>query len=160
MYKIKNKVLIALLIINIFILIYFIYNILNKEKIIYIAPDYQKVVQIDYEKVSQDKILKCLLFLESTNNHNIEVFDTNGKYSLGGYQFQIETIQDILKRFQKRDISPYEAEKLAKSPEASKDLARVAIFEYGMQNKWYNSFKKIKKGKCSEITSNDLAILK
>lgn len=111
-------------------------------------------------KQKQDKILACLLFLESTNRHNVIVLDTNNKYSIGGYQFQVDTVQDILARYEKKQVTEAEAIKIAKSPSESKELARRSIFDYGLASKWTNSFIKMRSGACPEITYQDLSILK
>ena len=107
----------------------------------------------------QDKILACLLYLESTNRHDVIVLDTNNKYSIGGYQFQVDTVQDILARFEKRHVSAEQAVKIAKSPSESKELARRSIFDYGLASKWYNSFEKMKRGACG-LNYQDLIIIK
>lgn len=108
----------------------------------------------------QDKILACLLFLESTNRHDVIVLDTNNKYSIGGYQFQVDTVQDILARFEKRHVTAEEAVKIAKSPSESKELARRSIFDYGLASKWTNSFIKMRNGACEAVNYQDLKIIK
>jgi alpha-tubulin suppressor-like RCC1 family protein len=109
---------------------------------------------------TQDKILACLLYLESTNRHDVVVLDSNNQYSIGGYQFQVETVKDILARFEKRHVSAEQAVKIAKDPFQSKELARRAIFDYQLWPKWYNSFQKMKRGACKEVTKVDLLTIK
>jgi hypothetical protein len=109
--------------------------------------------------LAEDKILDCLLDLESKGDHNKIILDTNNKYSIGGYQFQILTIKDILKRHENRLIGTEEAIRLAKSPIEARELARRAIFDYQLGSKWSLSFKKMKNGGCGQLTPEEIALI-
>lgn len=101
--------------------------------------------QQEIEK-AQNQILDCLAFLESTNNPNLKVLDTNNKYSLGLYQFQVATIKDILLKYENLTVSTHEAIRIAYSPELSRELSYKSIFAFGLRSKWLNSFEKMKNG--------------
>lgn len=120
----------------------------------------KEVVVTTNKTYQEDKILACLLFLESTNRHDVVVLDINNKYSIGGYQFQVDTVQDILARFEKRHVTAEQAVKIAKSPSESKELARRSIFDYGLASKWTNSFIKMRNGACENVNYKDLTIIK
>lgn len=94
-------------------------------------------------KDEQDKILKCLSMLESSGGKHRKILDTNNKYSLGLYHFQVDTVKDMYWRYFKQRISTERAIEIAQDDELSTELARVAIFQKKEKFHWFNSMNKL-----------------
>lgn len=93
----------------------------------------------------QNKILQYLAHLESSSGKKRKILDVNGKYSLGLYHFQATTVQDMYKRYYKKNIDIMEAVRIAENDELSTKLAHDAIFVKKELSHWHNSMIKMNK---------------
>lgn len=102
----------------------------------------------------QDRLLQCVAKLESNNNPNIVVLDSNKQYSYGAYQFQVVTIKDWYQRKHQK-ISTQEAISIAKNTTSSRELARQMILN-GEIWRWKLTKNKIIAGKCKTFEPDEI----
>lgn len=101
----------------------------------------------DKIREQQDKVLATLATCETGQVKEQDaaiIFDSNAQASIGRYQFQIQTVQLYVKKFEGREITRLDAIQIALDQEQASDLARKIIFEDDGKaiNNWYNCNQK------------------
>lgn len=107
---------------------------LNKPQLIEI-PTVEETISQAPKALHIAELAKC----ESSGRPNIKILDSNGKYSYGLYQFQLDTFYRFGKQYNilPNDLELKEAENLIYDPEIQTKLAS-RMLQDGLWRNWYN----------------------